>query len=77
MSPPVQVRKVLPGFFLLFPSAKSVDKVHEEQIADKLRSLGLQRKRAKLIIKLSERYLEDDWTHVTQLPGIGKWVDLT
>lgn len=55
----------------------SVDKVHEEQIADKLRSLGLQRKRAKLIIKLSERYLEDDWTHVTQLPGIGKWVDLT
>ncbi|XP_038974643.1 uncharacterized protein LOC120105929 [Phoenix dactylifera] len=68
-----QVRKVLPGFFLLFPDAKSVNKKLKEQIADKLRSLGLQWKRAQLIIDLSERYLEGDWTHVTQLPGIGKY----
>ena len=76
-SPLVQVRKVLPGFFLLYPNAKSVKECHEEQIADILRSLGLQRKRAGLIISLSKRYLAGDWTHVTELPGIDKWVDLT
>lgn len=76
-SPLVQVRKVLPGFFLLYPDAESVKEHHKEQIADKLRSLGLQWKRAALIIELSKHYLAGDWTHVTELPGIGKWVDLT
>ena len=72
-SPLVQVRNVLPGFFLLCPNAESVLKEGvKEQIVGKLWSLGLQWKRAGLIVEFSRRYLAGYWTHVTQLPGIGK-----
>lgn len=76
-SPVAQVQKVLPDFFLMCPDAESVNNDLKEQIVAKLWSLGLQWRRAELIIEFSKRYLADDWTHVTQLPGIGKWVDLT
>ncbi|XP_073106163.1 uncharacterized protein [Elaeis guineensis] len=69
-----QVRNVLPGFFLLCPNAESALKEGvKEQIVGKLWSLGLQWKRAGLIVKFSRYYLAGDWTHVTQLPGIGKY----
>nr|XP_029117884.1 uncharacterized protein LOC105035777 isoform X2 [Elaeis guineensis] len=48
-SPLVQVRNVLPGFFLLCPNAESVLK---EGVKEQI--VGY-------------------WTHVTQLPGIGKY----
>ncbi|KAF9626608.1 hypothetical protein IFM89_036469 [Coptis chinensis] len=44
-----------------------------EDIEKVIKSLGLFRKRAQMIQRLSQEYLEDGWTHVTQLHGVGKY----
>ena len=41
-----------------------------------IETLGLQKKRAAMIQRFSREYLDDSWTHVTQLHGIGKYVGL-
>ncbi|KAJ7949945.1 Methyl-CpG-binding domain protein 4 [Quillaja saponaria] len=38
-----------------------------------IQSLGLQKTRAIMIQRLSQDYLDDRWTHVTQLHGVGKY----
>ncbi|OAY66218.1 Methyl-CpG-binding domain protein 4-like protein [Ananas comosus] len=68
-----QVRRVLPGLFLLCPDAETTTKVPAEEIEKVIQSLGLQRKRARMIKQFSLEYLSSDWTHVTQLHGIGKY----
>ncbi|XP_072972206.1 uncharacterized protein [Typha angustifolia] len=68
-----QVGKVLPGLFLLCPDAETATKVTEEEIEKVIQTLGLQRKRARMIKRFSHEYLRSDWTHVTQLHGIGKY----
>ncbi|CAA6664911.1 unnamed protein product [Spirodela intermedia] len=68
-----KVRKVLPRLFLLCPDAEATIKVPEEEIEELIRPLGLQNKRSKMINRMSEEYLSSDWTHVTQLHGIGKY----
>ncbi|RWW08352.1 hypothetical protein GW17_00028214 [Ensete ventricosum] len=66
-----QVEKVLPGLFLLCPDAEVTTKVPEEEIEKVIQTLGLQKKRARMIKHFSCEYLRNDWTHVTQLHGIG------
>lgn len=68
-----QVEKVLPGLFTLCPDAKTATTVSTEEIAKVIQRLGMQRKRAAAIQHLSREYLEESWTHVTQLPGVGKY----
>ncbi|CAL9047643.1 unnamed protein product [Musa banksii] len=68
-----QVEKVLPGLFLLCPDAEATTKVPEEEIETVIQTLGLQKKRARMIKHFSCEYLRNDWTHVTQLHGIGKY----
>ena len=36
-------------------------------------TLGLQKKRAVMIQRFSREYLDESWTYVTQLHGIGKY----
>ncbi|XP_074317646.1 uncharacterized protein LOC141653706 isoform X2 [Silene latifolia] len=68
-----QVRRVLASFFQLCPNAEAALNTNEIEIAIKIASLGLHRKRAAMIRRFSKEYLSDDWTHVTQLHGIGKY----
>ncbi|KAL2474312.1 Uncharacterized protein Adt_35048 [Abeliophyllum distichum] len=68
-----QTGKVISEFFTLCPNAKSATVVDKEDIEKVIRSLGLFRKRAVGIQHFSRAYLEEKWTHVTQLPGIGKY----
>ncbi|KAH9612166.1 hypothetical protein KSS87_001015 [Heliosperma pusillum] len=68
-----QVRRVLESFFQLCPNAEAALNTNEIEIAIKIASLGLHRKRAAMIRRFSKEYLSDDWTHVTQLHGIGKY----
>ncbi|KAL6013702.1 Methyl-CpG-binding domain protein 4-like protein [Asimina triloba] len=67
------VKKVLTDFFSLLPNAKAATEVADEDIREVIKSLGLQNKRAAMIRRFSEEYLEDFWTHVTQLHGVGKY----
>lgn len=48
-------------------------KVDEEEIEEVIRNLGLQKTRAKKMKRFSQEYLGEDWTHVTQLHGVGKY----
>ncbi|MQL91141.1 hypothetical protein Taro_023747 [Colocasia esculenta] len=68
-----EVQKVLPRLFLLCPDAETTTKVSEDDIEEIIKHLGLQRKRSKMIKRMSEEYLQPEWTHVTQLHGIGKY----
>ncbi|CAN8323401.1 unnamed protein product [Cochlearia groenlandica] len=68
-----QARGVISGLFALCPDAKTATQVEEKEIENLIKSLGLQKKRAKMIKRLSHEYLQESWTHVTQLHGVGKY----
>ncbi|WOG95168.1 hypothetical protein DCAR_0414471 [Daucus carota subsp. sativus] len=68
-----QVKKVISDFFKLCPSAKAATEVPVEEITKLTISLGLQNTRARKIQRLSSEYLEENWTHVTKLFGVGKY----
>ncbi|XP_061371917.1 methyl-CpG-binding domain protein 4-like protein [Gastrolobium bilobum] len=68
-----QVKKVLPKLFKLCPDARSCTRVSNEVISEIIKSLGFRNKRALMLRRFSEEYLEERWTHVTQLHGVGKY----
>nr|XP_048333436.1 methyl-CpG-binding domain protein 4 isoform X6 [Ziziphus jujuba var. spinosa] len=68
----LQTRKVISDLFTLCPNAKAATEVATEEIEKIIESLGLQNKRAVAIKRLSQEYLEESWTYVTQLHGVGK-----
>ncbi|BFI31270.1 methyl-CpG-binding domain protein 4 [Marchantia polymorpha subsp. ruderalis] len=68
-----QMHKVIWDLFSLCPDAESAINTDTAKIAEKVYSLGLQNKRAKMIQRFSFEYLQGDWTNVTQLHGIGKY----
>ncbi|KAL8552935.1 hypothetical protein ACS0TY_001564 [Phlomoides rotata] len=67
-----QAERVLANLFQLCPNAKAATEVQTEKIEEIIRSLGLYKKRAVGIQRLSQEYLDDSWTHVTDLTGVGK-----
>ncbi|KAJ4719284.1 methyl-CpG-binding domain protein 4-like protein [Melia azedarach] len=69
----MQAGRVISDLFTLCPDAKAATKVATEEIEKVIQSLGLQKKRAMMIQRFSREYLEESWTHVTQLHGIGKY----
>ncbi|XVE91155.1 hypothetical protein DITRI_Ditri20bG0131900 [Diplodiscus trichospermus] len=66
-----QTRKVLSDLFTLCPDAKTATEVTTGEIEKVIETLGLQRKRAEMIKRMSEEYLWKEWTHVTELHGVG------
>ncbi|PIN23492.1 hypothetical protein CDL12_03784 [Handroanthus impetiginosus] len=65
--------RVLSDLFKLCPNAQTATEVPAEEIEAVIRSLGLHKKRSAAIKRLSEEYLTDSWTHVTDLAGVGKY----
>ncbi|CAN0883853.1 Methyl-CpG-binding domain protein 4-like protein [Linum grandiflorum] len=68
-----QVRGVLDEFFMLCPDAKTARETDEEEIQKVIQGLGLYRKRAKMIRRFSDEFLQEEWTYVTKLHGVGKY----
>ncbi|KAJ4873795.1 DNA glycosylase superfamily protein [Raphanus sativus] len=68
-----QARRVISDLFALCPNAMTATQVEEKEIETLITPLGLQKKRAKMIQRLSLEYLQESWTHVTQLHGVGKY----
>ncbi|KAJ0727316.1 putative DNA glycosylase [Helianthus annuus] len=73
MTQGVQVRGVISEFFSLCPDAKTATEVPAETIEKLITPLGLQKVKTERIQRFSEGYLWDDWTHITQLHGVGKY----
>lgn len=69
----LQVKRVVEEFFTLCPNAVAATEVAAEDIEKLIRPLGLYTKRSLAIPRLSQEYLGNTWTHVTQLHGIGKY----
>ncbi|OMO58829.1 hypothetical protein CCACVL1_25331 [Corchorus capsularis] len=68
-----QTRKILSDLFALCPDAKTATEVSTEEIVKIIQPLGFQKKRAKMIQRMSKEYLFKEWTYVTELHGIGKY----
>ncbi|KAM1068017.1 hypothetical protein ACFX2I_000026 [Malus domestica] len=69
----LQAKRVISDLFTLCPDAKAATEVATEDIEKTIKTLGLHKKRALMIQHLSREYLEESWTHVTQLHGVGKY----
>ncbi|KAF3438473.1 hypothetical protein FNV43_RR21235 [Rhamnella rubrinervis] len=69
----LQAKRVISDLFTLCPNAKAASEVATEEIEKIITSLGLQKKRAVMIQRLSQEYLGENWTFVTQLHGVGKY----
>lgn len=63
---------MISDLFALCPDAMTATEVEEKEIETLIKPLGLQKKRAKMIQRFSHEYLQESWTHVTQLHGVGK-----
>ncbi|KAH0987857.1 hypothetical protein GBA52_015034 [Prunus armeniaca] len=68
----LQARRVISDLFTLCPNAKAATEAATEDIEKVIKSLGLQKKRAAMIQRLSQEYLEESWSYVTELHGVGK-----
>ncbi|GAB1601836.1 methyl-CpG-binding domain protein 4-like [Argonauta hians] len=60
-------------FFDLYPDADSARDADWHHIAHLITPLGLNEKRAKIIIRFSEEYLLKNWKYPDELYGIGKY----
>ncbi|CAO2186426.1 unnamed protein product [Urochloa humidicola] len=68
-----QAKKILEGFFRRYPDAQTASTADLEKMAEYLAPLGFQNVKAKSIQKFSKGYVEEGWTHITQLYGVGKY----
>lgn len=68
-----QVWPVLPKFFEQWPDALGASLSPLDEMADVLRPLGLQNRRAVIIRAMSHMYAEHNFDDVTDLPGVGKY----
>lgn len=67
-------RTVIWRLFERWPTASSVSESDEREIAELLRPLGLQRRRARSVVALSKRLASGPWRgDVADLPGCGKY----
>jgi endonuclease III len=77
-----QVREVLPVLDLRWPDAGSMAEAAEEDVAEAIRTLGLQRRRAATLVAMARAWLELEEAHgskppqdaVATLPGVGAYV---
>lgn len=72
----MQASRVISDLFALCPDAKTAIDVPTKMIEKVIETLGLQKKRAAMIQRFSWEYLDESWTYVTELHGIGKYVIL-
>jgi methyl-CpG-binding domain protein 4 len=70
----MQTKKFLSDFFELCPDAETCMQVPREQIQELIRSLGLHAKRSRMLQRLSQEYLAETWTYVTDLHSVGRYV---
>ncbi|KAI6684106.1 hypothetical protein NL676_030019 [Syzygium grande] len=68
-----QTSQYLDALFKEYPDATKAAEASVETLESIIQYLGLKRKRARMIMQMSREYLDESWTHVTQLHGVGKY----
>ncbi|GIX78559.1 methyl-CpG-binding domain protein 4 [Caerostris darwini] len=67
------VKKILADFFSTFPTPEAVLASQPAEISKFLEPLGLQDKKAKIILRFSDEYINKNWKYPSELHGIGKY----
>lgn len=68
-----QVEKILPTFFSRWPTPESLASANVQDVSRSISSLGFQNRRAAALIKMTKSYIEKNWSHASELPGIGDY----
>ncbi|XP_048135831.1 methyl-CpG-binding domain protein 4-like protein [Rhodamnia argentea] len=68
-----QTSQYLDTLFKEYPDATKAAEASVETLEAIIQYLGLKSKRARMIMRMSREYLDETWTHVTQLHGVGKY----
>ena len=69
----IQVKRVLPVFLKLWPTAKRFLKSNTNEVIEIIKSLGFYNRRENALRKMSEQFLTWDGNDATLLYGIGKY----
>jgi methyl-CpG-binding domain protein 4 len=68
-----QVRSVIWDFFERYPTPEILSQADEAEVASMLRSLGMQNRRARTLIRFASDWLHKDWKKITDLHGVGQY----
>lgn len=68
-----QVDKVRTEFFDRWPNARRAASADPAEMAQLIKTLGLSNRRSTGIIRMSQDYLNKDWTEPKELYGLGQY----
>jgi len=68
-----QIEKVIPEFFQRWTCPESFLRADREDVRLLISRLGFQNRRTTRLFEMTEAYLTNDWSHVSELPGIGEY----
>jgi methyl-CpG-binding domain protein 4 len=60
-------------FFQRWPTPEDASRADESEIQELIKNLGLSKRRAHILKRMSQEYLQDDWEDPIQLYGCGKY----
>ena len=67
------MEKVLPRVFRAYPTPEAMAAADPNDLSQIIAPLGFRNRRTKNLIEMSKRYLEPNWKHAKELPGIGEY----
>ena len=70
-----QVETVIYDLFNKWPDAISLSKANERDLSELLKPLGMYKRRAKSLKRMSGEYLANSWNTAKDLYGCGKYAD--
>ena len=62
-------------FFNMYPTAPDASQADEKVLEDLLQPIGLSKRRAKTLVRMSKEYLDKKWEEPIELYGIGKYAN--
>jgi methyl-CpG-binding domain protein 4 len=68
-----QIEKVIPDFFKKWPDPESFLLAKQEEVSGLISSLGFQNRRTKRLFEMTRAYVDRNWSHASELPGIGEY----
>lgn len=68
-----QVEKIITTFFSKWPDPSTFLIAPQQEVADLISPLGFRNRRTKKLFEMSKIYLEGEWKHASELPGIGEY----
>jgi methyl-CpG-binding domain protein 4 len=68
-----QIEKVMPEFFRRWPTPNDFLKSSKDEVANLIAFLGFKNRRTERLFSMTSAYVERNWKHARELPGIGEY----